>query len=354
MIAVADHFEPSIVPGRGQERAPYDLQEQRLEKWCGRYPQVVDPWRDHDGRPFVHSYFYPAEQYDRGLVQRIADHCLSGFGELEIHLHHSRDTAENARIQLTEFRDALAFEHHCLSYMDDSPIPRYAFVHGNFGLANSAGDQVCGVDSEIEILAQTGCYADMTLPTGTFHRAQTGKINSLYECTLPLSTRAAHRTGRDLRAGSAPKTFPVMVQGPLLLDFSGSRQIGVENGAITARNPASMRRLGLWKKAAIAVEGRPDWLFIKLHCHGMDPTQENVMLGEPMKQFLRELMETADSRRHLVHFVSAREMTNILLAACDGREGNPAEYRDYRLKRVRQIAPPKTEPAMTSQVLQKG
>jgi len=28
-------------------------------------------------------------------------------------------------------------------------------------------------------------------------------------------------------------------------------------------------------------------------------------------------------------------MVNIILAACDGREGNPGEYRDYRFKRER-------------------
>jgi hypothetical protein len=27
-------------------------------------------------------------------------------------------------------------------------------------------------------------------------------------------------------------------------------------------------------------------------------------------------------------------MANILLAACDGREGNPGDYRDYRFKRI--------------------
>jgi hypothetical protein len=30
--------------------------------------------------------------------------------------------------------------------------------------------------------------------------------------------------------------------------------------------------------------------------------------------------------------VTAREMANIILAACDGKEGNPGEYRDYRFK----------------------
>jgi hypothetical protein len=31
-------------------------------------------------------------------------------------------------------------------------------------------------------------------------------------------------------------------------------------------------------------------------------------------------------------------MVNIMLAACDGRDGNPVEYRDYRLKRMPRVA----------------
>jgi len=107
-------------------------------------------------------------------------------------------------------------------------------------------------------------------------------------------------------------------------------------GAVFA-NP-SLRRLQLWKQAAISVQDRPDWLFIKLHCHGMDPTQNEVMLGEPMRQFLRKLVEGADERREILHFVSAREMVNIILAACDSREGNPGEYRNYRFKRIRPVS----------------
>jgi hypothetical protein len=116
---------------------------------------------------------------------------------------------------------------------------------------------------------------------------------------------------------------------------SRSRIASIENGAITRRNPLSLSRLRLWKQAAIAVHGKPDWLFIKLHCHGMDPTQQDVVLGNPMREFLRELVEGAAQRGEILHFVSAREMVNIILAACDGREGNPGEYRNYRLNRTR-------------------
>jgi hypothetical protein len=57
MIAVADHFEPAIDPEDGQKRVPLAEQERRLEWWGREYPKAVDRWRDHDGRPFVHTYF---------------------------------------------------------------------------------------------------------------------------------------------------------------------------------------------------------------------------------------------------------------------------------------------------------
>jgi hypothetical protein len=344
MIAMADHFEPSIIPENGMLRAPSHEQQRRLDLWCHEYPRMADAWRDSDGHPFVHTYFYPAEQYDRRLIQQLAEHTRAGWGEIEIHLHHGvvePDTAENTRRLLLEFREALVSEHGCLSYLDGVGDPKYAFVHGNFALGNSADGRFCGVDNEMQILAETGCYADMTLPTGSFHPAQIAKTNSLYECAMPLNQQAPHRRGRDLERGRSPQIFPLIIQGPLMMRVSPSRSriAGIENGAITRGNPLSLSRLRLWKRAAISVRGKPDWLFIKLHCHGMDPTQRDVVLGEPMRKFLRELVEGAVQRGEILHFVSAREMVNIILAACDGREGHPGEYRDYRFKRLRATSP---------------
>ena len=49
-----------------------------------------------------------------------------------------------------------------------------------------------------------------------------------------------------------------------------------------------------------------------------------------MQKFLRELIEGPGNRtEYRVHFVTTREMVNIALAACDGRQGNPGKYRDY-------------------------
>ncbi len=346
LIAVADHFEPAVFPEGGPRRVSRPEQERRLEFWVREYPKAVDRWRDHEGRPFLHSYFYPAEQYDEGLVETLAQHCHSGWGEVEIHLHHGYpepDTAENTRQMLTEFRDRLAFRHRCLAVEEDGSQPRYCFVHGNFALANSRDGKTCGVDSEMKILAETGCYADFTLPTGPWHSAQTSKINSLYECALPLHEAAPHRRGIDLAAGCRPRTFPLILQGPLLADLSRSRRSlspTLETGAITQPNPMTLHRLALWKQAKVRVAGRPDWLFIKLHCHSMDPHQQDAVIGDSFRKFLEELVCGAGERKETLHFVTAREMANIALAACDGKNGNPGDYRDYRFKRLKDVPAP--------------
>ncbi len=340
IIALADHFEPSFLPDKPGGFADGQEQERRVEQWCQAYPRAVDAWRDADGYPFRHTYFYPAEQYDKVLIERLAEHCRIGWGEMEIHLHHgirTPDTGENTRRVLVEFRDALAAQG-CLSQWDGAGGPRYSFVHGNWALANSAAGRFCGVDDEMQILAGTGCYADFTLPAAP-DPAQVGPINALYECALPLTERAPHRRGRHLRRGRPPEAFPLIVQGPLGLNFSrrihGWRIPCLENGALTTAYPPSRERLRLWQQARIAVKGRPDWLFIKLHCHGMDPRDGAAMLGAPMQAFLRELTtEVCKRGRYQVHFVTAREMVNIILAACDGRDGSPGDYRDYRLRLI--------------------
>src|SRR5713226_3063977 len=273
ILALTDHFEPAIDPEDGQKRVPRSEQERRLESWMREYPKIADHWRDHDGRPFVHTYFYPAEQYDQGLLEMLADHCHAGWGEVEVHLHHGiphPDSAENTRGVLAEFRDRLAFRHRCLALEEGSTRPGYAFVHGNFALANSANGRFCGVDSEMQILAETGCYADLTLPSAP-DRSQVPRINAIYQCGRPLTERSPHYSGRDLRVGHVP-LVPVVLTGPLVLYWKrgshGLPVLGVENGALAANYPLDLERLRRWRSARVCVRGRPEWVFIKLTCHG--------------------------------------------------------------------------------------
>jgi len=71
----------------------------------------------------------------------------------------------------------------------------------------------------------------------------------------------------------------------------------------------------------------------------MDPTQKDAVIGNSFRGFLAALVGGAGGRKETLHFVAARELANILLAACDGREGNPGDYRDYRFKRMAEVPP---------------
>src|SRR5207253_9444257 len=89
---------------------------------------------------------------------------------------------------------------------------------------------------------KVGCYADFTMPSAP-SRGQVSKINALYECVGPLARRAPHRHGRDLARGRRPQVFPILVQGPLMLDFSRrKRRIfrALENLVIRCDNSPSL------------------------------------------------------------------------------------------------------------------
>jgi hypothetical protein len=248
-------------------------------------------------------------------------------------LHHGierPDTAQHLEHTLRLFVDRLT-THGCLSRHHVTGRVGYSFVHGNWALANSARGKTCGVDNEMQILADTGCYMDCTLPSAP-DRSQVPVINAIYQCAHPLSERAPHRSGLPLAVGKPGITLPILLQGPLLVNWR--RRLWkipvprIENGNLTAEYPPTLERFRLWVSANIHVRGQPSWIFIKLHTHGLIDRHKTVLLGEPMKRFLAQLTEEFNDYCR-VHFVSAREAANIIFAAVDGQTGDPGQYRDY-------------------------
>lgn len=340
IIVVANHFEP----GWNEEcrTLAWATQLKRLDRWCEQARAIGNAVRDADDTPFRHTNFYPAEQYHAPLLERMAELQAEGLGEVEIHLHHGveqPDTAANLRRALVEFRDALAEEHRCLSRMTDDGPPMYAFVHGNWALANSAGGRCCGVDSEMQILAETGCYADFTLPSAP-DQSQVARINAVYQPGHPLHQPKPHRSGPGLRVGDTP-TLPLIFTGPLVFDWRrrvrGLPVPRLDSGALIANYPTDLGRLNNWTGAHISVNGRPDWVFIKLFCHGFFDFDQDAMIGDSMRRFWTEALELGErTGRFQIHFASAREAFNMAMAAIEGRNGNPGAYRDYRLRQIMQ------------------
>lgn len=335
---VANHFEPSW--NQDGVTLTWNQQQSRVDEWAKLARAIGSSIKDHDGTPFRHTYFYPGEQYHAPLLENIARLQREGLGEVEIHLHHGvdrPDTAVNLRQALVDFRDRLAEEHKCLSRYLGSGPPKYAFVHGNFALANSAGGRFCGVDSEMQILADTGCYADLTLPSAP-DQSQVPRINAIYQCRYPLGEKKPHRAGPALRVGTMPE-LPVIFTGPLVFDWR-RRVYGLpiprlDGGALASNYPLDLKRLEHWISARIGVIGRPEWIFIKLYCHGFFPFDQSATIGEPMQRFMEQVLNLAErGRMFKVHFTTAREAFNMMMAAVDRQDGDPGKYRDYRLKTI--------------------
>jgi hypothetical protein len=329
LYAVADHYEP--LHGHGSAETGL----RRVQAWLDRLPLMAAPFRDADGRHPQHTFFYPIEQYRPDLLDLLASLCRKGFGEVEVHLHHDGETADRLRATLEEFARTLRGRHSLLA-RDGSGRVRYGFVHGNWALDNSRPDgRWCGVDGELAVLRDTGCYADFTLPAAP-SPAQTRTVNQLYYSVGAPKGPKAHDVGVRAAVGRpASAADLLLVQGPLSATWRHARW-GViphlENGSLHAGHPPTPGRFADWLSCGICVAGRPEWVFVKAYTHGAPEANAEMLLGPQMAAFHRDLLAAFnDGRRFRLHYVTAREMVNILHAAEDGRTGNPGRYRDYGL-----------------------
>ncbi len=328
LFCIADHFEPAC------KQAALATQRARVAAWTEHFPRLAEQFRDADGRPPQHTFFYPEEEYHPSHVDALARLCSAGFGEVEIHLHHDADTAEGLRDKLERFKTRLAGHGLLCRDRHDDQI-KYAFVHGDWALDNSRRDRrLCGVNSEISILKETGCYADFTLPSAPSD-TQTRQMNSIYYATDDPDRPKSHDRGVAVEVGRPPSGDLLVIQGPLALDWR-SRNWGLlprlENGSLHAVNPPTAKRFQLWVEAGIGVIGRPEWVFVKVYTHGAIEQNAAVLLGAAMERFHLEIgRRFNDGRRYRLHYVTAREMANLVCAAEAGEHGDPKRFRDYHL-----------------------
>jgi hypothetical protein len=309
-IAVCDHFEPQW------RRPPRHVQDARVRRWVDDYPHSVLGLCDSVGRPPQHTFFYPADEYDAEHVAQIAALCHAGFGDVEVHLHHRHDTSQSLRDKLEHYRNTL-FDRHGLLHKDEAGQITFGFIHGNWALDNSRPDgDWCGVNDELTILRETGCYADFTMPSAP-DPCQTTTVNSIYYAVDDRQRPNSHDRGLAAHVGRRPPDDGLlMIQGPLGFDWK-SRKWGVlprlENGNLTSLRPASLARFQLWCGAGVGVEGRKDWLFVKLHTHGAQEANLEMLLSEPMRRFHQDLRELArDNPEFKYYYVTAREMAGLV------------------------------------------
>jgi hypothetical protein len=315
-IAVCDHYEPRTW------NPPRHVQDARVERWTRGYAASVAGLCDSTGRPPQHTFFYPGDEYDAEHVEQIAGLCREGLGDVEVHFHHHRDNSASFREKLEQYVGGLHSRHGLLE-KDAAGRLTYGFIHGNWALDNShpQGDW-CGVNDEITILRETGCYADFTMPSAP-DVCQTTTVNRIYYAIDDPLRPKSHDQGIAARVGKTPPSEGLlMIQGPLVPDWN-SRKWGLlprlENGDLIGGRPPTLGRFRLWCSAGVSVAGRSDWLFVKLHTHGAQEKNAEMLLGEPMRRFHNDLRQFAATHPELkYYYVTAREMAGLVHQAENG------------------------------------
>jgi hypothetical protein len=347
LFAFVDHFEPTgSDPGPG------------VAAWVDDYMAMASRHLDGDGRHPIHSYFLLFGSVPIGKTDKcepaIDPDCLektlillnrvtyAGYGEVEFHCHHgledeSERTEEEATNELLDLiaRAQVDFNRHgALLTAESAPRFAFGFIHGMWALDNSRivprldedppHHQFCGVNRELSLLSHQGAYADFTFPAwGTMDPALRDAIFYAADDDLPSSYRRSANT-RLVAVGQPPWGDLMIVEGPF-----GNENIG------PGGDWPSIWRMHGWVARDIHVPGNDEWVFVKVHTHGLagdvtDPAVWNVFFGAAIDQFYSDLeSQYNDGVAWKLHYVSAREMYNIIKAAEAGKTGDPDAYRDF-------------------------
>ncbi|HWL09331.1 MAG TPA: hypothetical protein VNQ76_13065 [Planctomicrobium sp.] len=317
-ISVCDHWEPRCYG------ASDELARSRVHRWRDEYPRLFERYSDINGQAPIHTFFFPEDEYRPEYLDDIRSLVDAELVDVDVHLHHDNDTADQLREKLEVFRETLYHQHGLLRRDPVTGEIVYGFIHGNWALCNSRPDgHLCGVDAELTVLQETGCYADFTLPSAP-SATQTKTINSIYYAQDRPGQRKSHDTGIRARVGQpAPNDHLLMIQGALLPDWK-VRRFGIfprtENSDLHDGRAPTLRRLKLWMQAGVHVAGQPNWRFIKLHTHGCKNGNIDMILGPQMQQFHQELGTLHQQHPNFrYHYVSAWEMAQLVHQAEEGR-----------------------------------
>lgn len=314
----ADHFEPY---GGTTDRTRAHT---RVQQWVEKYPSVATRHRDSFGNMPKHTFFYPIEEYDPGLIEKLKPLCEAGLGDIEVHLHHDNDTAENFHRTVTEFVDTLRQRHSLLRLDPTTGKPCYCFIHGNWALDNSRPDgRWCGINNELDLLLATGCCADMTMPSAPSD-TQTRKLNSIYFARGRPGKCKSHDTGRDVDVGHwAEAGELLMIQGPLTLNWKEAR-FGIlpriESAELSFDAPPTAHRVRLWGQCGIAVRGAEEHVFIKVHTHGATERSMDMLFSDSGFELLWTELERQYRLEEecTLRYVTAWEMVSTIRALAGG------------------------------------
>ena len=310
-VAITDHYEP-LGLGVSVETALACV-----GKWRDKWPRIAsDAPRDAAGQVPQYSFFYPQEEYRRDLLDGITEMVRLGVGDVEVHLHHDNEQRQTFIEKVNEFCKRLTGDHGLLHQQDGRTV--FGFIHGNWALDNSLpGGKRCGLNGEIALLRDLGCYADFTMPS--LPSASQGRVvNQIYWCTNnPDNRPKSYDRGIEASVGGGRRGDLLMITGPLGLRFGGRLMPRVETGEIAGYDMPTPTRVSQWFDMAPTLG---DDLFLKLYTHGAPERNREPLLNGGFANLYKWLAEEADKRGIEIHWASAWQMYQAADALMAGRK----------------------------------
>lgn len=310
-VAITDHYEPL---GMG---ASVETALGRVARWRDKWPRIAaDAPKDAGGQCPQHSFFYPQEEYRRDLLDGIAEMVRLGVGDVEVHLHHHNEQRDSFIHKVTEYCRRLTNDHGLLRQQDGRTV--FGFIHGNWALDNSRPDgKLCGLNGEIALLRDLGCYADFTMPS--LPSATQGRIvNQIYWCKNDPGNRPkSFDRGIEAAVGGGRQGDLLMITGPLGVRFRGRALPRLETGEIAGYDLPTPLRVRQWFDLAPTIGGD---LFLKLYTHGAPERNLEPLLGGGLASLFSWLAEEGDRRGIEIHWATAWQMYQAADALIHGRE----------------------------------
>lgn len=297
-ITIADHYEP--VGNSKSTREALDCVRHWQDRW---YRIAADAPRDGAGRSPRYCFFYPEEEYRRELLDGLSELVHAGIADVEIHIHHDRETEEAFLRKMNRFTQCL-FHDHGLLREHDGRI-RFGFIHGNWALDNSRPDgRWCGLPGEVALLRDLGCYADFTMPS--LPSATQGRVvNQIYWCSSDGKTSRCFDRGIEAAMGGGVQGDLLMITGPLGIRFRERLVPRLETGEVAIYDPPTPYRVRRWFDLAPRIG---EDVFLKLYTHGAQPNNRSMLLGGGLPDLLGWCAAEAAARQMELRWATAWEM----------------------------------------------
>jgi len=279
--------------------------------WLKRWPEVADRHADSKGRHPQYTFFYPQEEYCAAFLDALADLRRRQVADVDIHIHHDGEGEQNFLERMEGFIDNLVNRHGLLRKRNGQAV--FGFIHGNWALDNSRPDgRACGLNNEITLLRNLGCYADFTMPSGN-SPTQSRMVNTIYWTTDdPLRPRSFD-CGVPVEPGKPGAGDLLMIPGPMGIRWSERVIPRMEAGEIAHNDLATPNRVLRWLRLAPRIGND---IFVKLHTHGAQERNFTALLLEGgLDNLFRILRQACERLGHELHYVSTWEMRLAVDAA---------------------------------------